>query len=265
MNGRQDQIILVQHGRAGELARGLGRIERELRQEALAGAGLSRRCVRAAAGRRRAPAPHRAGVRGAVHTIRAPVPICPATVGLASASEPINAANAGQDRARAAAAAQTLQARPGMRVSPRTRRTFRRRWPARCPASTAARETRRCGSSGCLPSAAAPAASFTCAASRNFRPPYFTYGILRRTSSSSSTSAMMRATEQHRLALERHAALACLEHARHHVLRLTEVVEHRHIARPRARAAPGSQRLRYWRSPPAISAFAASRMPWVER
>ena len=48
----------------------------------------------------------------------------------------------------------------------------------------------------------------TCAASRNFRPPYLTKGMLRRASSSSSAALCWDGAEQHRLALQRDPGLA---------------------------------------------------------
>ena len=62
--------------------------------------------------------------------------------------------------------------------------------------------------------------SLTCAASRNFRPPNFTYGMLRRTSSSSSTRAVVRRAEQHRLLLQRNRRLASLQHLLDDIARL---------------------------------------------
>ena len=60
--------------------------------------------------------------------------------------------------------------------------------------------------------------SFTCAASRNLSPPYFTYGMLRRTSSSSSRSQWCELRNRTAWRLQRHAPLARFQHARHHVL-----------------------------------------------
>ena len=55
--------------------------------------------------------------------------------------------------------------------------------------------------------------SLTCAASRNFKPPNFTKGMLRRVSSIFERAAVMRGAEQHRLVLQRRAGLAVLQHA----------------------------------------------------
>ena len=61
-----------------------------------------------------------------------------------------------------------------------------RRWPDRCPAAAARRETRPCGSLGFSAQRSTHSTSLTCAASRNLSPPYLTNGMPRRVSSSSS-------------------------------------------------------------------------------
>ena len=91
-------------------------------------------------------------------------------------------------------------ARPARRAAGlESREAARRRWPAPRRAGAAARGRRRCGSSGCRPSAARASISLTCAASRNLRPPYFTYGMFRRTELELEHIAVMRVAEQHRL------------------------------------------------------------------
>ena len=56
--------------------------------------------------------------------------------------------------------------------------------------------------------------SLMCAASRNFRPPYFTYGILRFAQLHFEHVTVARAAEQNGLALERHVRLAALQYFR---------------------------------------------------
>ena len=97
--------------------------------------------------------------------------------------------------------------------------------------------------------------SFTCAASRNFRPPYFTYGILRRVSSTSSTSLCASCGTAPPAGATARSPRAA-QHLLHDVLGLRLQVVHRHVARLRARAARRNRCLRCWRGASAISALA---------
>ena len=66
--------------------------------------------------------------------------------------------------------------------------------------------------------------SLTCAASRNFSPPNFTNGMLRRVSSTSSGPLWLRGAEQHRLLLQARAGLAVVQDALDDVARLVGFV-----------------------------------------
>ena len=68
--------------------------------------------------------------------------------------------------------------------------------------------------------------SLTCAVSRNFKPPNFTKGMLRRVSSISSGCAVVRRPEEHRLLLQARANLAVFQHALDDVAGLVGLVAH---------------------------------------
>ena len=120
------------------------------------------------------------------------------------------------------------------RRAPRPRRA---RSPGPCPAAAAARGTPPGCCADCRPSAAPRCMSFTCAASRNFRPPYFTNGILRRDQLDLEQVAVAGGAEQHRLPAQQRPGLAPLQHLRRDVLGLRLQVVGRHVARQRAGAA----------------------------
>ena len=87
--------------------------------------------------------------------------------------------------------------------------------------------------------------SLTCAASRNLSPPYFTNGMLRRISSSSSRSLWCAARNSTACWRSVDAALALLEHLLDHVVGLRLVVLHRHVGRSCDRLRASRSFLRY--------------------
>ena len=155
--------------------RRLRRIERQFGQEALARGELLRDALELQQVARRAPARCRTCAPGAARTTRARAPPGPATVlraAPASASAPRTAARPSCASARRR---ELRQACPGMRRWPRSAsKHARRRRPARCRAAAAARERRAMRFFGLSAQRSTASMSLTCAASRNFRPPYFT-------------------------------------------------------------------------------------------
>ena len=115
--------------------------------------------------------------------------------------------------------------RAGRRPPPCCRGCAARR-PGRCPATAAATRKPATRSRGFSTKRSSASMSLTCAASRNFRPPNFTNGMLRRVSSISSGPLWMRRAEQHRLLLQASAFLAVFEDALDDVARLVGLVAH---------------------------------------
>ena len=84
----------------------------------------------------------------------------------------------------------------------------------------------RRGRAGSRRSAAAASTSLTCAASRNFRPPNLTNGMLRRVSSTSSGPLWCEARNSTACYFRARAGLALLQHALDDVARLVGLVAH---------------------------------------
>ena len=107
--------------------------------------------------------------------------------------------------------------------------------------------------------------SLTCAASRNFSPPYFTNGMLRLVSSTSSTSLWCELRNKIAWRLQRAADLARGEDLADDVFGLRLCIVQRHVIRLLRRLPHAHQRLAVLARPSDMSALAASRMGWVER
>ena len=129
-----------------------------------------------------------------------------------------------------------------------------------CSTRNAARELRRLSAQRSTASM-----SLMCAASRNFRPPYFTNGMRRRASSTSSTSlalALRNSTAWRRSATPASRRLRIWPHTYSACPARSSSVAYSGLP-PAPRV--DSRCLRCWRGASAIRAFEASSNPWVER
>jgi hypothetical protein len=190
MHGRQHQVILILVGRPGQIAGGVRRIEREF-GEKRSRDGNCPRAARADPDRRCACAPARRCAPGAAGTSRAPGAPARATAaaGRSAHSSVWRAAacRAGRHRRR-------RRFRPAPRapcvalcsmVSMHLRALTGPMPGSSCSARNAASVLR-----GLSAQRSTASMSLMCAASRNFRPPYFTNGILRASSTSSTSLAL---------------------------------------------------------------------------
>ena len=224
MDGREDQIVLVEQRHAGLVAGRVRRIERQFGEEALArriAAGDLLELDQVGAARlgvlvdalemRLVPQPR------ALELGRPPA---------RRAESPIGLRRRPSSRRRRAAAPERWQAPRSDRRPPPCGRARAAPTPARRPAAAAARRKPATRSRGFSTKRSSASMSLTCAASRNFRPPNLTNGMLRRVSSTSSGPLWLRGAEQHRLLLQQRAVLAVLQHALDDVARLVGLVAH---------------------------------------
>ena len=116
-----------------------------------------------------------------------------------------------------------------------SRRAIASPWPGRRPAAAAAREIPPSGCAGCRPTAARASTSLTCAASRNLRPPYFTNGMPRRASSSSSCALWLALRNSTACDLSAIPLSRCSSTRSRDVTRLVGFVAHRDEPRPLGR------------------------------
>ena len=158
MDGREDQIVLVEQRRAGLVAGGVRRIERELGQEALARADSSRRSARAAA---RSACAHRRVVvdalADAARTSGAPARARPASRRPRRAAAEQRRRRPASLGCRRAAARSSPSAAPDRPRSPMRSSTLRGGRRPDAGQQLQRRESRRRGRAGSRPSAAAPA------------------------------------------------------------------------------------------------------------
>ena len=183
MDGRQDQVVLVAQRRPRLVARSRRAGRASVRSGNARARDRSRRSAPARRGRRRG-ARYCRSCRSSVARRHATTPrdrrpgqaasVCASPTNAANPSRAFGGRRIGRQRAKAspaAAAATIFSAWPG----PTPGRSCNTRKPA----------TR---SRGFSTKRSALSASLTCAASRNFRPPNLTNGMLRRVSSSSSAA-----------------------------------------------------------------------------
>ena len=186
VDGREDEIVLVEQRRAGLVAGGVGRIERELGEEALArriAAGdllELHRDRRGAARRPRACAPDAARTSGARSSSSAGQPR------LADTQRAHGLDEAGPARRRRAGGAGMSASAAIGSAAPAMRSSTRCAVAGPTPGSSCSTRKPATRSRGFSAKRSSASTSLTCAASRNLRPPNLTNGMLRRVSSISS-------------------------------------------------------------------------------
>ena len=189
MDGRQDQVVLVEQRRARLGRWWLGRIEREFGQEALA-RRRSRRRAAPAARRRRAASPASSCMRSRCGRYQSQRQLHVGRPGGRGRAQRCVQRDEARPlvAARAAGGTKACQRAPADRPPRPWRRAAARRSPARCPESAAATRKPAMRPRGFCAKRSTASTSLTCAASRNLRPPNLTNGMLRRASSSSSAA-----------------------------------------------------------------------------
>ncbi len=186
MDGREDQIILVEQRRAGLIAGGVGRIERQFGQEALA-RGIAGRDLfelqQVGLAHRRRP---RACVPDAARTSAARSAISAGQPAFAERKLLQGRRRKPASRRPRAAAPECWQARKSDRVDWPSGRARAAPTTARRPGSSCITRKPATRSRGFCAKRSTASTSLTWALSRNFRPPNLTKGMLRRVSSTSS-------------------------------------------------------------------------------
>ena len=186
MDGREDQIILVEQRRAGAVAGGVRRIEREFGQKAFAARIGRRRSAQAAGDRPGATSHRRECARDAARTSGRQHRARPASRPHAARMSRTASTKSGQCSAAAARRLDLVQRRHRVGAASASDRALCAAVAGPAPGSNCTTRKPATRSRGFSAQRSSDSRSLICAASRNFRPPNFTNGMLRRVSSTSS-------------------------------------------------------------------------------
>ena len=203
VNRRQDQVVVVEPGRAGLGARRRRAGPASPRSGSARASDRSPRSAAAARDRPAARARPRRSARGAARTSARRGPSRRATARSRRAAARTGATSARQSSAAGGGRVERVHARPSGPAAPSIASSSRAAVAGPTPGSRRAARKPAIRLRGFSAQRRMDSTSLTCAASRNLSPPNFTNGMSRRASSSSSCALWLDAAEEHRLRLER--------------------------------------------------------------